>query len=396
MASHRHSKGRRWREAVLGIGTGRRQRRVCRRRARGALRRELRGDVRADAYTRHLFATDASMYAREPLARRVPARRRRRRRRDRGRRRASTCPSSRAAPARAWPARRSAAGALVLDTSRHMDAIGELDTDGAARARRPRRRAGGPQPRRAPPRARLRPRHLDLEPGHDRRDDRQQLVGQPLDRLRHDDRPRARARGRARRRLARARSGPTTRPAARSATACARSCATTPTRSPTATRRHWRQSGGYRLDRLARDVRPRRFVRRLRGHAGGDHRGDRRAGAAAEGAACSRSATSTRWPPRSRPPTTRSRCEPAAVELIDRTILELSRSKLEYRRLADTLEGDPERAAVRDRSSRDTPEEARAQLDRLERAATATTRCAPRPRPSRRRSRRCARPASGC
>ncbi len=31
----------------------------------------------------------------------------------------------------------------------------------------------------------------------------------------------------------------------------------------------------------------------------------------------------------------------AAVELIDRTILELSRSRLEYRRLADTLEGDP-------------------------------------------------------
>ena len=33
--------------------------------------------------------------------------------------------------------------------------------------------------------------------------------------------------------------------------------------------------------------------------------------------------------------------EPAAVELIDRTILALSRSKLEYRPLADTLEGDP-------------------------------------------------------
>ena len=34
--------------------------------------------------------------------------------------------------------------------------------------------------------------------------------------------------------------------------------------------------------------------------------------------------------------------EPSAVELIDRTILGLSRSKLEYRRLADRLEGDPE------------------------------------------------------
>jgi len=31
------------------------------------LARELRGEVRADAYSRHLFASDASMYAREPL-----------------------------------------------------------------------------------------------------------------------------------------------------------------------------------------------------------------------------------------------------------------------------------------------------------------------------------------
>ena len=112
----------------------------------------------------------------------------------------------------------------MLDTSRHMDAIGEIDTDGAARARRPGRRAGGPQPRRAAARARLRPGHLDVEPGDARRDDRQQLVGQPLDRLRHHDRPRARARGRAGGRLARASLGP--RPSAarsrrRSATACA-------------------------------------------------------------------------------------------------------------------------------------------------------------------------------
>ena len=97
----------------------------------------------------------------------------------------------------------------------------------------------------------------------------------------------------------------------------------------------------------------------------GDHRGDRRARAAAEGAACSRSATSSRWPPRSPRPTPRSRSQPAAVELIDRTILELSRSKLEYRRLADTLEGDPGRCCSSP-SSADTPDEARAQLDTLE------------------------------
>jgi len=33
-----------------------------------ALERELAGDVRADAYTRHLYAADASMFAVEPLA----------------------------------------------------------------------------------------------------------------------------------------------------------------------------------------------------------------------------------------------------------------------------------------------------------------------------------------
>src|SRR6478735_9071514 len=33
-----------------------------------ALRRELAGEVRDDAYTRHLFAADASLYALEPLA----------------------------------------------------------------------------------------------------------------------------------------------------------------------------------------------------------------------------------------------------------------------------------------------------------------------------------------
>ena len=32
-----------------------------------ALESELRGEVQADAYSRHLFASDASMYAVEPL-----------------------------------------------------------------------------------------------------------------------------------------------------------------------------------------------------------------------------------------------------------------------------------------------------------------------------------------
>ncbi len=57
--------------------------------------------------------------------------------------------------------------------------------------------------------------------------------------------------------------------------------------------------------------------------------------------------------------------EPAAVELIDRTILELSRSKLEYRRLAEQLDGDPG-ALLFVTVFADAPDVARAQLDRLE------------------------------
>ena len=75
--------------------------------------------------------------------------------------------------------------------------------------------------------------------------------------------------------------------------------------------------------------------------------------------------------------------EPAAVEMIDSTILELSRSKHEYRALSETIEGDPG-ALLFVTVFADTPEEARAQLDRLEWEA-ATTRSWPRRRPSRRR-----------
>ena len=58
---------------------------------------------------------------------------------------------------------------------------------------------------------------------------------------------------------------------------------------------------------------------------------------------------------------------PASVEMIDRTILGLSRAKLEYRSLADTLEGDPE-ALLFVAFSGDTDAEVRDKLDRLQRA----------------------------
>jgi FAD/FMN-containing dehydrogenase len=92
-----------------------------------ALRRELRGDVRADAYTRHLYASDASMYARDPLLVACP-------------REGDDVAAAIALAGRfdvpvvmrgagtSLTGQAIGAGALVLDTSRHMDAIGEIDT----------------------------------------------------------------------------------------------------------------------------------------------------------------------------------------------------------------------------------------------------------------------------
>ena len=59
-------------------------------------------------------------------------------------------------------------------------------------------------------------------------------------------------------------------------------------------------------------------------------------------------------------------CEPAAVELMDRTILELSRQKIEYRALGSILQGDPE-ALLYVTFFGDSAGEAVAGLDRLDR-----------------------------
>ena len=59
--------------------------------------------------------------------------------------------------------------------------------------------------------------------------------------------------------------------------------------------------------------------------------------------------------------------EPWSVEMIDRTILGLSRSKLEFRTLADRLEGDPE-ALLFVSFSGDTDDEVRDKLDGLQTA----------------------------
>ena len=56
--------------------------------------------------------------------------------------------------------------------------------------------------------------------------------------------------------------------------------------------------------------------------------------------------------------------QPSAVEMIDRTILSLSRAKLEFRRLSDRLEGDPG-ALLFVSFSGDTQDEVRDKLDQL-------------------------------
>src|SRR6476661_4549735 len=91
-----------------------------------ALRRELAGEVRADAYTRHLYAADASMFAVEPLAVAFP--------RDAD----DVAAAVRVAARLGVPivprgggtslAGQTAGGrGLVLDLSRHMNAIDEVD-----------------------------------------------------------------------------------------------------------------------------------------------------------------------------------------------------------------------------------------------------------------------------
>ena len=376
---------------------GRRDPASSRRRCDASWRRRARGP-----YTRHLYAADASMYARRAAARRVPARRRRRRGGGRDRRRASASRSSRAAAARASPARRRAGAGSCSTRRATCDAIGEIDVAGRARARRAGRRAGG---RSTAPR---RPHGLGFGP--DTSTSNRATLGGMIGNN---------SSGQPRRSSTAPRSTTCTSSRSCSPTARARRFgaldeASGPARAGDTLEgaihrglreilrdharaiaedypRHWRQSGGYRLDRLAppaastspasSPARRARWSRSPRPTVGlvelpkrDDVRGralrlagrrDRRHGGRARRSA--------------RP----------SIEMIDRTILELSRSKLEYRRLAEHARGRSRGAAVR-LLLRATPRPRRARSSTSwrrpgARTATATTRCAPRRRPSRTR-----------
>ena len=338
------------------------------------LGRELRGEVRADAYTRHLFASDASLYSSAPLLVAFP------------RDAADVVAAVQAAARFEVPvvtrgagtslAGQAAGQGLVLDTSRHMDAIGEVDL--AARRVRV-----GPGVVQEDLNRAAAPHGLGFGPdtstsnratlggmiGNNSSGSHSIVYGTTIDHV-HElevvlaDGSTARLgpvdeAERARRAQADTLEGAIYRGLPEILREHARAIAEDYPR-------HWRQSGGYRLDRLAREFDLARFVTGSEGtlvaiteatvglvelpkakmFAVGHFDSVDAAIAATEDALA---------------------LEAAAIEMIDSTILELSRSKREYAQMASTIEGEPA-ALLFVTFFGDTPEEAGAQLDRLEAA----------------------------
>ena len=325
------------------------------------MRREMAGEVRDDAYTRHLYASYASMYAREPLLVAFPHG-------------ADDMAAAIALAGRfdvpvvsrgagtSLTGQTIGAGALVLDTSRHMDAIGEIDTEAL------RVRVGPGVVQEDLNRAAA---SFGLGFGPDTSTSNRATLGgmignnssgshsivycTTVDHVHELDVVLADG--------STARLGPDSGPPAiqDGLRAILRDHGDA---IATGYPKHWRQSGGYRLDRLARDFDLAKLVTGSEGtlvaiteatvglvelpkarlFAVGHFESMATAIAATHAALA---------------------LQPAAVELIDRTILELSRSKLEYRQLTDTLEGDPG-ALLFVTVFADSAAEARTQLDRLE------------------------------
>ncbi|MGH2945750.1 MAG: FAD-binding and (Fe-S)-binding domain-containing protein [Solirubrobacteraceae bacterium] len=338
-----------------------------------ALARELRGDVRADAYTRHLFATDASMYAREPLLVAFP--------RDADDVAAAIAIAVRhGVPVVTRGAGTSLSGqgvggdGIVLDTSRHMDAIGEIDSH----TRRVRVGPGVVQE----DLNRAAHRHgLGFGPdastsnratiggmiGNNAAGSHSIVYGSTVDHVHELEVVLSDG--------SRATLGPDGGPGPPGSLEAAVRAGLPEILRDHARAiaddypKHWRQSGGYRLDRhpdLAKLVTGSEgtlvaitgatvgLVRLPKARLFAVGHFDSLEGAIA--------ATGDVLP-----------LKPAAVELIDRTILDLSRSRIEYRRLAETLHGDPE-ALLFVTFFGDTEDEARAQLDRIQWAAYHTLR----------------------
>jgi FAD/FMN-containing dehydrogenase/Fe-S oxidoreductase len=312
------------------------------------LARELRGEVRADDYTRHLYAADASMYASAPLLVAFP--------RDADDVAAAVRAAARfGVPVVTRGAGTSLAGqaagqGLVLDTSRHMDAIAKIDVT----ARRARLGPGVVQDdlNRA-----AAPHGLGFGPdtstsnratlggmiGNNSSGSHSIVYGTTIDHVDElevvlSDGSRATfgpvsEEERARRAQADTLEGRIYRELPDILRRHARAIAEDYPK-------HWRQSGGYRLDYAARHFDLAKLVTGSEGTlvavtgarvalvelptarqftVGHFHTVDEAIAATADALAL----------------------EPAAVEMIDATILELSRSKREYAEMASRIEGEP-------------------------------------------------------
>src|SRR5712691_6033104 len=342
-----------------------------------ALRRVVGGEVRFDSYTRHLFSRDASMYAIEPIGVVLP--------RDAADVAAVVTTAAQfGVPVLPRGAGTSLAGqtvghAIVMDFSRHMSKIIEID----AEARYARVQPGVVQEQLNLAAAR---HGLTFGPdtstsnratlggmiGNNSAGSQSVRYGMTIDHVLTLDVVLSDA--------SQATFGPLT-PAELLSRAAAPTLAGTICRDlPRLAERHreaiatgfppfWRQSGGYRLDRLARP--------------------DRSAGldlakfvVGSEGTLVTVVAATVQLVPAPRHRVVAVghftsvqaaieatedalACQPAAVELLDRTIIELSRQKIEYRSLGTMLHGDPQ-ALLFVTFFGDTLAEAVAGLDRLE------------------------------
>ena len=327
-----------------------------------ALRAELRGAVRADPYSRHLYASDASMYARDPLLVAFP--------RDAADVAAAIAiaghfdvPVITRGAGTSLAGQTIGAGGLVLDTSRHMDAIGELDTEEL------RVRVGPGVVQEDLNRA---ARELGLGFGPDTSTSNRATIGgmignnssgshsivygTTIDHVHELDVVLADG--------STATLGPEAGPE-HLKDGLREILSDHAGAIETGYPKHWRQSGGYRLDHLARDFNLAKLVTGSEGtlvaitgatvglvplptakmFAVGHFHSLAAAIAATEDAL---------------------ELKAAAIEMIDRTILELSRSKHEYRALSETIEGDPA-ALLFVTFFGDTVEEARNKVDTLER-----------------------------
>jgi len=342
-----------------------------------ALRRVVGGEVRFDSYTRHLFSRDASMYAIEPVGVVFP--------RDVADVAAVVTTAAQfGVPVLPRGAGTSLAGqtvghAIVMDLSRHMNKIVEIDPERSLARVQPGvvqeqlNLASAPHGLVFGPDTSTRNRAtLGGMIGNNSAGSQSVRYGMTIDHVLTLDVVLSDA--------SQATFGPLT-PAELLSRAAAPTLDGTICRDlPRLAERHreaiatgfplfWRQSGGYRLDRLARP--------------------DRSAGldlakfvVGSEGTLVTVVAATVRLVPAPRHRVVAVghftsvqaaieatedalACQPAAVELLDRTIIELSRQKIEYRSLGAMLHGDPQ-ALLFVTFFGDTLAEAVAGLDRLE------------------------------